>query len=477
MLTTRWIFQRSLGFIYFIGFLIFLNQGLGLLGANGLEPIHLFVSRVSFWQSPSLFFFNDSNVGMLAVGWLGIALSLFAISGRSDLYSPWTSALVWISLWVLYLSIVNVGQTFYGFGWETLLLETGFLAIFLGSTRTPPPMIVMWLLRWLLFRMMFGAGMIKLRGDECWRDLSCLFYHYETQPSPNPLSWYFHHLPRVSLQAGVAFNHFVELIVPLGFFGPRLVRTFAALFTIVFQLTLILSGNLSWLNYITIVIALSCLDDTFWQWFLLGFKIKAVESKSGAIHRYVHYGLAIIVSVLSIRPAWNLVSPTQLMNASFEPLHLVNTYGAFGSITRERTEVIIEGTDDNPQDGHAIWKEYGFNAKVGDVNRRPPQVTPYHYKLDWQMWFASMTPYQYNPWIVNLVAKLLAGQSDVVGLLRTNPFPDHPPAFIRARLYRYRFARAGTEGWWTRELLSEYLPPLSLSNPNFRKVLEENGWL
>lgn len=476
---TRFVFQRLLGMIYFIAFLIVVNQFPGLCGGHGLLPAKLFVKRIEFWDSPSLFWFWPQDVFLKTLGWVGLALAFLAMCGVSDLFStPW-SVLVWFLLWLIYLSFVNVGQTFYGFGWESLLLESGFLAIFLGPGGAPPPLLVILLLRWVLFRVMFGAGLIKLRGDSCWRDLTCLQFHYETQPLPNPLSWSFHHLPVVFHRAGVVFNHFVELIVPFGYFGPRRVRLAAALLTIVFQMILIFSGNLSWLNVITIVLCFACFDDAFLKLFLgpAGTSLASVAPASAGLPSPVIYLLVLLVIFLSIKPVLNLLSPAQFMNTSFEPLHLVNTYGAFGSVTKERTELIVEGTAESVLSPATQWREYGFKAKPGDVLRRPPQVTPYHYKLDWQMWFAAMSPYYQNPWLLNLIGCLLRGQKEVLGLLRDNPFPEAPPKFIRVRHYLYKFTAPGEEGWWKRELLGDYLPPLSLEEPAFRRLLLEQGWM
>lgn len=475
---TRFVFQRCLAIIYFFGFLIAVNQFQGLLGDQGLLPVRLFVKRIGFWDSPSLFYFFHHDAFVSFMAWLGLGLSVLAFLGISDLFSTWWSVLVWFLLWVIYLSFVNVGQTFYGFGWESLLLETGFLAMFLGSTRTSTPVILIWLLRWILFRVMFGAGLIKIRGDSCWRDLTCLQYHYETQPMPNPLSWYFHHLPIWVHRAGVVFNHFVELIVPFGYFGPRPVRITAAILTIVFQFVLILSGNLSWLNVITIVLCISCLDDRFLN-FILGpvLAVLPVAGTTQGVPQTVIYGVLVLVVVLSIKPTLNLFSNIQIMNTSFEPLHIVNTYGAFGSITRERTELIIEGTTDSRLMPETVWKEYEFKGKPGDVFRRPPQVTPYHYKLDWQMWFAAMSSYQYNPWLLNLISKFLQGDEKVLKLIRENPFAESPPKYIRVRHYLYKFTESGEKAWWKRELIGEYLPPLSLSDPAFRELLQSQEWL
>jgi hypothetical protein len=469
---TRFWFQRGLGFIYFIGFLILLNQFRALCGARGLLPARLFLKRVDFWDAPSVFWIHSSDTFLWALAVLGLLLSIAALTGLSDAFGLLPSAATWGLLWLLYLSYVNIGQTFYGFGWETLLLETGFLAIFLGPSRAAPPVIVIWLLRWVLFRLMFGAGLIKIRGDECWRDLTCMKYHYETQPMPNPLSWYFHQLPMWSHKAAVLFTHFVELVVPFAYFGPRAFRHGAGILTIAFQVTLILSGNLSWLNYVTIVIAVACFDDS-----LLPSLMKLPAVGAGGFPASVTYVLAGLVGVLSIRPVINLFSESQMMNASFDSLHLVNTYGAFGSITRTRYEVVIEGTDDAVLTPQTRWREYLFKGKPSEVGRMPPVVSPYHLRLDWQMWFAAMGSYQHHPWILNLIAKFLQGDAAVLGLIRQNPFPDHPPRYVRAELYEYHFAEKGSPDWWARRRVESYLPALSLDHPGFRDVLERQGWL
>jgi len=478
---TRFIFQRSLAFIYVCAFAILVQQFIGLCGARGLLPVRLFVKRAGFSDSPSLFFFWHSDAFMTTMAWLGLGLSLLALSGIIDLFSTWISALTWFLLWLIYLSFVNVGQTFYGFGWEILLLETGFLAIFLGPLKAPAPVIVIFLIRWLLFRIMFGAGMIKIRGDSCWRDLTCLFYHYETQPMPNPLSWFFHHLPGWFQKFSVFFNHFVELLAPFAIFGPRPFRLTTGVLMIVFQSLLIISGNFSWFNCLTVVLCLACFDDGFLSYFsgLTGYAesfLPAMAAPTG-MPAIVVYSLGLTVALLSARPVMNIVSDSQIMNTSFDPLHLVNTYGAFGSITRERFELAIEGTNDATINDQTRWLEYEFKGKPGDPKRMPPQVTPYHYKLDWQMWFAAMSPYHQNPWIVSLLGKLLTNEPSVIGLLRKNPFAERPPEFVRVRSYLYRFSDWGDDNWWKRDLRGEYLPPLSLRDEQFRKVLMDNGWL
>ncbi len=473
---TRFYFQRALGFIYCLGFLIAANQFRALCGEKGILPIRLFVKRIEFWDSPSLFWLNSSDNFILILAYLGLVLAVLATIGISDSFGPWVSGIFWFSLWLIYLSFVNVGQTFYSFGWKTLLLEMGFLSIFLGSSNRAPSALVIWLMRWILFRLMFGAGLIKLRGDECWRDLTCMNYHYETQPMPNPLSWYFHQLPEWVNKGAVLFTHFAELVVPFFYFAPKPLRHWAGVITIIFQGMLILSGNLSWLNYITIVLCIVCFDDSILprlEMWTKSMGLSFTESTDTVIGTPLVYVVASVILLLSIKPTINLLSPRQMMNTSFEPLHLVNTYGAFGSITRKRFEVIIEGNNDLSSDH---WQEYTFKGKPSEVERRPPIISPYHLRLDWQMWFAAMSSYEYHPWILSLIGKLLQGNAQVLSLFRGNPFGQNPPKYIRASLYEYNFADPSNKNWWVRKYVREYLPALSLDNPKFKTLLLEQGW-
>ncbi len=477
---TRFYFQRTLGGIYFFAFLIALNQFRGLCGKNGIEPITLLFKHIKFWDAPSLFYFNQSDTFIIFLSILGLLISGAAIIGLTDAYGTVLSVVSWALLWVVYMSFVNAGQTFYGFGWEILLLETGFLAIFMGPSSSQPSALPIWLLRWLLFRLMFGAGIIKLRGDECWRDLTCMQYHYETMPLPGPTSWYFHQLPVWLNKFSVLFNHFIELIIPFFYFGPRVFRNTAGVLTVIFQIIIISSGNFSWLNHVTLVIAISCFDDSFLPQLTTWTKAMGVGSADmvlatvGGVPISVTYLVTALVVYLSFNPVRNMISQNQIMNTSFDPLHIVNTYGAFGSITRIRDEVIIEGAEflSGP------WKEYEFKGKPGAPRRRPPFVSPYHYKIDWQMWFAAMNSYRHHPWILNLVNKLLLGEKQVIELLGPNPFPANPPKFIRASLYEYHYSDpTDKEHWWKREYKSEYLPALSLDNNSFREILKSQEWL
>ncbi len=284
-------------------------------------------------------------------------MSAALLAGADALVPLWAAMLLWLVPWALYLSIVNVGQTWYAFGWESLLLEVGFLGVFLGNDEVAPPVVVLFLLRWVLFRVEFGAGLIKMRGDECWRRLTCLEYHHETQPMPGPLSWFFHHLPRPLHRVEAAANHVTQLVVPFLLFAPQPVASAAAALMIVTQLWLVLSGNFAWLNWITVVLALPVVA---WP--------SDPPPVDDAPLWYVVLVLAVSVLLLALShaPVRNMLSRRQAMNRSFDPLHLVNTYGAFGTVGRVRHEVVLEGTADEVPREDSGWREYEFKGKPGD---------------------------------------------------------------------------------------------------------------
>jgi len=463
---TRWVLERGIGLIYLIAFVVALNQFPALLGEHGLMPAPRFLRRVSFREFPSLFHFRYSDRLLQVVAWVGIVLAATLVAGLPQRGPLWLPMVVWLVLWVLYLSIVNIGQVFYSFGWESILLEAGFFAILLGNARTAPAFPVLLLFRWLAFRVELGAGLIKLRGDPCWRDLTCMDYHHETQPIPNPLSRYVHLLPRVFHRAEVVGNYVAQLGAPFLLFLPQPIAGLGAVVMVATQAYLVVSGNYAWLNVLTMVVAVSALPDRF-----IGAVVPA--SSSSALLAPPLWYLSVVllvtgmVAVLSYWPVANLLARRQLMNYAFNRLHLVGTYGAFGSITRQRYEIILEGTGSASVSPETEWREYRFKAKPGDPWRRPRQIAPYHLRLDWLMWFAALSPNYAEPWFRELVVRLLAGDPMVLRLLGRNPFPEEPPRWIRARFYHYRFTsraeRRATGAWWARELAGEFLAPVSLA--------------
>ncbi len=489
---TRFVFLRALGFVYLVAFFSLASQLLPLLGSDGLLPIASFLDAVAqhapsqlaaVVDHPTLFWLGSRDAILLGACWLGVALSLVVTAGYAN-------ALVMLALWLLYLSFVEVGQIWFSFGWEYQLLETGFLAVFFCPLLDgrpfpgrPPPRVLVWLLRWLVFRIMLGAGLIKMRGDPCWRELTCLLYHYETQPIPHPLSWYFHNLPPWVQTAGVLFNHLVELVAPFFVFGPRRARHTAGVLLALFQMTLIASGNLSFLNWLTLVAIVGCFDDTFWRRILPRRLVAASErarerARPSRAQRVAVGAYAAVVVVLSIGPVANLLSEQQAMNRSFDPLNLVNTYGAFGTVGRTRDEIVFSGTLDDTIDENTRWVEYEWKCKPGDVMRRPCWATPYHYRLDWLIWFAAMSDAGRHPWTVHLAWKLLHADPGALSLLAGDPFDGRAPHYVRADLYRYEFTRPGdpSGAWWTRRYLRPWLRPLSRDDASLREFLAAYGW-
>ncbi|MET8894147.1 lipase maturation factor family protein [Streptomyces albogriseolus] len=457
--TSRLVFQKGLAALYLVAFLTAALQFRALIGERGMLPVPRFVARVPLRRSPSLFHLHYSDRFFAGCAWAGCAVSAALLAGADALVPLWAAMLLWLVPWALYLSIVNVGQTWYAFGWESLLLEVGFLGVFLGNDEVAPPVVVLFLLRWVLFRVEFGAGLIKVRGDECWRRLTCLEYHHETQPMPGPLSWFFHHLPKPLHRAEAAANHVTQLVVPFLLFAPQPVASAAAALMIVTQLWLVLSGNFAWLNWITVVLALPAVAwpsdpppvDDAPLWYVV-----------------VVLTVSALLLALSHAPVRNMLSRRQVMNRSFDPLHLVNTYGAFGTVGRVRHEVVLEGTADEVPREDSDWREYEFKGKPGDPRRWPRQFAPYHLRLDWLMWFAALSPAYASPWFGGLVERLLENDPDTLRLLRRSPFPaDAPPRHVRARLFRYRFTTwrelRETGACWERTYVREFLPPTRLA--------------
>ncbi|MCU7550061.1 lipase maturation factor family protein [Chitinophagaceae bacterium LB-8] len=490
---TRFMILRLLGVIYAIAFLVAINQIIPLIGSDGLLPVGPYLKLWSkalgsdtagFMRLPSIFWFDHSNTALLTTAWIGFILSCLVVTGYAN-------ALLLAVLWFLYMSFVHVGQEWYGYGWEIQLTETGFLAIFLCPLldmrpfpRYAPPYPIIVLFRWLIFRIMLGAGLIKIRGDEVWRNGTALFYHFETQPIPGPLSRFFHFLPHTALKIGVWFNHLAELVAPWFVFWPRLARHIAGVVIVLFQFNIFLSGNLSFLNWLTIIPALACFDDGFWSKILPSRLVRKAEAAAERAEESrpmmtTAWIVTAVIGILSIRPAVNMLSSRQIMNTSFDPLDLVNTYGAFGTVGKERFNVIFEGTMAADTSDKAVWKPYVYRGLPVALEKRSPQIAPYQLRLDWQMWFAAMsTPDEY-PWTLHLIWKLLHNDPKAVGLFASNPFPNKPPRYIRAVLYRYSFAppRNARHHYWNRERISLWLPPMSVNDQRLLDFLKSYRWI
>ncbi|WP_022870132.1 lipase maturation factor family protein [Yaniella halotolerans] len=473
----REVLLRGVAALYFVAFLGAFNQFPALLGERGLSPAPEFIERTSARSKPSLFRWRITPYSdrlLRSVCLIGMVLSLSVVVGIVQLGPAWATIPVFLAMWWLYLSIVSIGQYYYGFGWESLLLEVGFIVAFLGASEVAPPLLILLFLRWTVFRVEFGAGMIKMRGDTSWRDFTAMNYHHQTQPMPNPLSRWAHQKPQWWHKVETLGSHVIQLVFPWLLFFPQPIASIAACVIIFSQLALVLTGNYAWLNWLTIVVTCSAISDSFLHSLVGGgwpdwggdYVAAVVNGQVAAQSPMSWIVLTVVVflflSVLSWQPLLNLFSSRQLMNASFNRWHLVNSYGAFGSMTQVRRELIIEGTMNTNPSSEVDWRAYEFKGKPGDVYRRAPQVAPYHLRLDWMMWFLALGSGD-ALWFRRLLDKLVDGDPTIRRLLRTDPFDGQAPMLIRVRVFEYRYAtaqeRRETGQWWSRNELGVLVPP------------------
>ena len=472
---SRWLFLRAIGCIYLIAFLSLWVQIHGLVGSNGILAADQYLSAVrqqvgiaGYHLVPTLFWLYPSDLFLHILCAGGVVLSFVLIAG---FFPPLALA----GLWGLYLSLVSVGQVFLSFQWDVLLLEVGLLAIFFAplqirdtlSLASPPSVPFLWLLRWLLFRLMFASGFVKLASDEVWRNLTALNFHYETQPLPTSIGWYVHQLPEWFQKVSVIGMFAVELAVPFLIFAPRRLRTAGCIGLVGLQALIILTGNYCFFNLLTIALCLLLIDDVTWKWLLPKRLMPTIRSLVQPVHRYRHACIAVVAILLfllsGIRFSGQLFREARLPDVAWiTPFRSVNTYGLFADMTESRPEIIVEGSNDR-----ILWKTYEFRWKPGDLTKAPKWVAPHQPRLDWQMWFAALQgDYQRTYWFLNFMGDLLGGNPDVLKLLAENPFPDEPPRYVRATLYDYRFTKLSTkhsEGtWWEREWKRIYCPAISL---------------
>jgi predicted DCC family thiol-disulfide oxidoreductase YuxK len=523
---TSWVFLRGLAVIYLIAFISLWTQISGLIGHDGILPADQYVAAVRqqcdlqaigwdrFHLLPTFCWFNASDGFLHFQCAAGVGLGVLLVIGVAP-----APCLAW--LWLLYLSLVTVGRDFLGFQWDNLLLEAGFLAIFLAPLQllprrfpgeAPPSRIVLWLLRLLLFKLMFSSGCVKLfSGDPHWRDLTTLTFHYQTQPLPTWVGWYAQQLPLWFQKASCAGMFAIELGAPWLIFAPRRLRFCGGAAIAFLQILILLTGNYTFFNWLTLALCLLLLDDFVLARFIpaalrrnstigtrpdaaavcdvggasvhasrlvsgLAPPATALEARPSTLvkhfcwPRFITVPLVVVVTILYLfqisltfnaRPAW--FYPVAMADAWLQPFRTFSGYGLFAVMTTERREIVVEGSDDG-----VTWRPYEFKYKPGDVNRPPAFVAPHQPRLDWQMWFAALGNYQQNPWFSNFCLRLLQGSPEVSALLAKDPFPDHPPRYLRAGLYDYQFTgfaeRRATGAWWKRERLGEYLPPVSLAD-------------
>ncbi len=484
-LLTRWLFLRLLGLIFLFAFVSLWTQIGGLIGHHGILPagqlmqaVHEQVAQRNIGPEryalmPTLCWISASDrfLNLLCAG--GTMLSLMLIAGIAP-------APVLFLLWLIYLSLSIVCREFLGFQWDILLLETAFLAIFFAplqlgprlSCEAPPSPTMLWMLRWLLFRLMFASGVVKLSSqDVTWRNLTALTCQYETQPLPTWIGWYAHQLPVwfQKLSCGVMFG--IELGVPFLIFLPRRPRMFACGALIFLQVLIIATGNYCFFNLLAIALSLLLLDDAVLRRLLPRRLWEHAEPTTARRLRWPKWIIAPVAAFLFVMSSMMLVQAFRLrvpwpraMVETYdwiEPFRSVSSYGLFAVMTTNRAEIIVEGSNDGND-----WRAYEFKYKPGDLAHRPGYIEPFQPRLDWQMWFAALGSYESNPWFIHFCERLLQGKPEVLALLKTNPFPNAPPRYIRAEMYDYRFTnfdeRHKTGNWWRRDNQRLYLPAISL---------------
>ena len=493
--TARTWYLRLLGLVYFLAFLSLRVQVDGLIGKDGILPFHLLLDAVrkqagtlaGAYYSPTLCWLIGASDGALhGLCDAGVILAVLLVADIAP-------AVCLGLLWLCYLSLFTAGQTFLGFQCDLLLLEAGFLSLFVAPLRllprwgradaAPPdplPRTGVFLLRWLLFRLMLMSGVVKLTsGDETWRDFSSLYYHYETQPLPTWVGWYAHQLPHWFQTFSVGFVFLAELLAPFLIFGPRRVRLVGCLLLALLQGLIALTGNYGFFNLLTLALCVLLVDDLQWprSWsrrLAVDLQTKHPPQRGRRwpvwVLAPVAAGYLFFGSVLLWQACFPETHLSPVLALAYddtygviEPFRLLNGYGLFSEMTRERPEIVVEGSNDREH-----WLAYSFRWKPGDLGRAPRFVAPYQPRLDWQMWFAALGTYRENRWFVQFMARLLEGSASVTSLLADNPFPDAPPRYVRALVYDYHFTdlatRRRTGRWRRRELRGPYCPELSLKD-------------
>lgn len=487
---TRWLFMRYLGLIYLIAFVSLGVQIIGLVGEEGILPVRSYLQAVPaqlglkrYLLVPTLCWFNTSDAFLLFLCWGGAALAAALMAGMAP-------TILCVGLWVFYLSVTEAGQTFLSFQWDTLLLETGFVAIFIAERhlvprllgKDYPSLMGIWLLRWILFRLMFESGLVKLlSGDQAWYNLTALTYHYWTTCLPHFFSWFIHQLPVGFHKISCFLMFVVELFLPFLIFCGRKARGIAFMGLMALQFIIILTGNYGFFNFLTMGLCLTLLDDEHLKRFfplVLRQSAEAIQEEAVKTDRVRHMraqtillGLVgIIIIFLTSVPLYAMLTgrrfsslPDPLIHVInfVAPLRSFNRYGLFAVMTKTRQEIIIQGSSDGQ-----TWMDYAFRWKPQDVHKAPRWVQPHHPRLDWQMWFAALSPYQHHPWFMKFLRQLLKGSEPVLQLLAKNPFPEEPPRYVRALFYDYTFTDwptwQATGAWWQRKYLGFYAPVVQL---------------
>ncbi len=475
-LIARWLFLRALGGIYFSAFFALLFQVRGLIGTHGILPAAEYlqtlrgVGWLRFWEAPTLLWVSSGNAMLVGLCWVGLIASVLV---ALNVLPRWMLAVCFLC----FLSFVAAAQDFSGYQSDGMLLEAGFLALFVApggwrpgwGTRSRGVWAAYLLLLWEWFRIYFQSGLVKLEsGDETWRNLTAMYEYYQNGPLPTWIGWYLQHLPHWFHVASAGLTLFMELVlVWLALFG-RQARLVCFWVVTVWQVVVIATANYAFLNYLVLVLAVLLLDDrTLVRWvprrWRSGLRGEVEESRRWvrAVGGASAAGMLSWVGYATLVPMVQMLAPqTHLPEtpvAWLEPFRVANQYGLFAVMTPHRLEIEFQGSNDG-----AHWAAYPFRYKPQELNERPRIYAPYQPRFDWNLWFASLGQWQQNLMVPRTEELLLEGDRDVLGLFAGDPFPGAPPKYVRAVLWQYWFStsaeKRATGAWWRRQMLGAYAP-------------------
>jgi hypothetical protein len=510
----RWLFLRAMGLIYFSAFYALLFQVKGLIGTQGILPAGEYLDdarslgAARFWYAPTLLWLSSSNHMLMALMWVGLIAAVILI------VNIWPRAMLLVCF-VCYLSFVCAAQDFSGYQSDGMLLEAGFLSLFLApggllpgwGAKRPPARAAVLLLLWEWFRIYFESGVVKLEsGDPTWRNLTAMYEYYQNGPLPTWIGWYVQHLPYWFHKATAGATLGMELALVWMAFLPRRWRIACFFIVTAWQIGVIATANYTFLNYLVLVLAFLLLDDAFlrrfvparWRQEQIAESPEEQRERGGMVgdqpvadagepeaagepeHEteqreparwLVAAGIAVRAIALTwvfyattaelVQMFWHEVPVPASPVAALEPFRIANQYGLFAVMTPHRYEIEFQGSNDGQN-----WVAYPFRYKPQDVRERPGIYAPYQPRFDWNLWFASLGSWLQNPLVPRTEELLLQGDQDVLGLFAGNPFPNAPPKYVRAVIWQYWFStpeQKREQGvWWTRQYLGTYAPTITL---------------
>jgi len=474
-LLPRWIFLRALGLIFFSAFYSLARQVHGLIGEHGVLPVAAYLQTVAHsiyyvaeraWYVPSVFWMRPTDGALTAAVVVGLVCSLLLVA------NVWPRAMTAICT-LLFLSFVSTLQVFSSYQSDGMLLEAGFISIWFAprgffpglGAADPPSRISLFMLRWEWFRIYFESGLVKLMsGDAHWRNFTAMDDYYQNGPLPAWPGWYVQHLPHWYHAGTVAFTLLVELVIVWAVFLPRRFRYACFAIVTALQVGIIATANYAFLNYLVLSLGFLLLDDDAVTWIARRIRVRRTWMRPAAVRpprapRVVAEALvlgwifyATIIAFLAPGSGGILDLPERVL----EPFRIANPYGLFATMTTARYEIEFQGSND----GGRTWIVYPFRYKPQDPMERPGIYAPYQPRFEWNLWFASLEPWQNSPWVVATQARLVEGSAAVLALFRRDPFNGHPPAMVRSVLWQYWFtsraAKRSTGAWWRRQPLGDF---------------------